>query len=277
MKTAVFVAGVSVVAASGLSCGGGPSGPQCDTEDCSVPGNTIIKWEFNHQPEFNFPDDSCGDLKVATVHVDAVNPTDATANQSLDVPCGNGQATFVGLAPGNYNIVVAPEDGGGALLVTEPVTTQAPAAAANMTTTTQVEVPYTAWKGPYTGTFLFRLTWGGQSCADATPPVVSQTLKLTAGGAVVTKTSDGGQKLDGSAPGACQPSTSQFPDFVDQLPFGPATLEVTGEDGAGSAVFEQTFATFVGAAKNNPTLTFDVEPPADAGVDAPADAAPDAM
>ena len=43
------------------------------------------------------------------------------------------------------------------------------------------------------------------------------------------------------------------------LPFGPATLTISGEDATNAVVFEQTYDTFIGAAKNNPTITFDVE------------------
>ena len=135
-----------------------------------------------------------------------------------------------------------------------------------------VKVPYTAWTMSYTGTFLFRLTWGGQPCAMATPAVVTQVLTMMAGGQLVTKTDDSGHAPTGTDPEPCVPSSNQFAEFIDGLPFGPATLQVVGEDGSGSAVFANLFQTFVGAGKSNPTLDFDMPLP-DAGVpDAPPDA-----
>jgi hypothetical protein len=260
-----------------LSCGSDT--PPCATADCTVPGSTIIKWEFDHDDTRAFPDDSCNDLGVTTVHVDAIAPVggaDAMNSMSQDVPCGNGQATFVGLAPGTYDIALSPLGPASEPLTSGPQTAQIAAAPPGMTTMTTIEVPYTAWTGTYTGTFLFRVTWGGMSCPAQ---IVNQTLALTAGGQLVHQADDpasGAQKLDGTDVKPCVPSSMQFPSFIDSLPFGPATFVVTGQDGAGSAVLQHSFDTFVGAAKNNPTLTFDVPVPVDAGIDAPIDAPTDA-
>jgi hypothetical protein len=131
-------------------------------------------------------------------------------------------------------------------------------------------VPWTAWTGSYTGQLLFRLTWNGQSCAMATPPVATQVLKLMANGHPVSGNTDSGQKLDGSDPRPCRAVTEGTPQYAQDLPFGPSTLIVTGKDGGGNPHFQRSVDTFIGAGLYNPTMTFDVgTPPADAGVDGP--------
>jgi hypothetical protein len=138
-----------------------------------------------------------------------------------------------------------------------------------------INVPWDSWAGSFTGTFLFRLSWAGASCELAVPTVVTQTLTLMIGGSTAaTATTDVGQKLDGSDPKPCRGLGESFAQFAEGLPFGPATLSVVGKDAADEVAFDHTFDAFVGAAKNNPTITFDVPapPPPDAGVgDAPMD------
>jgi hypothetical protein len=253
VRTAAVIA--VVWGAQLLACGGGPA--KCANASCSVPGTTVVKWEFDNEPTLMFPDDSCGDLGAVTVHVVATNPDDGSDGSAQDTPCDNGQATFVGLDPGTYTMAVTPEDSSGAPLIGSAATAMIEAAPDNGNESITVEVPYTSWINAYTGTFLFRLTWGGQSCPA---PVTTQLLTMTTSdGKLVTALDDGNHKLDGTDPEPCRASTDQFPEFVDGLPFGPATLAVVGEDGSGSAVFASTFETFVGAGKSNPTLTFDLE------------------
>jgi hypothetical protein len=263
----------ALVGATALQAWSCSDPPKCQTADCSIPGSTVVKWEFDHYPELGFPDDSCGDVGAVMMHVEANNAGDPLASQVVDTQCGDGQATFVGLAAGMYDVSVTPLDVGGNSLVTAPVTTTIAAAQPNLVTTSTVEVPYTAWTTAYTGTFLFRETWGGATCSAATPVVTTQLLALTAGGQLVTAMTNTMHKIDGTDPEACQESTAQFPEFVAGVAFGPASLHVIGKDAANAVVFDHVFDTFVGAAKNNPTLTFDTPPPVDAGVpDAPVDA-----
>lgn len=261
-----------------LSCGGGGGGDdtQCQTADCMIAGRAIVKWTFDHYPEWLFDSDTCIDVGATTVHVVATNTADATITQAIDAPCGDGQGTLQGLPAGTYNVAVTPLAADGSAIVNGPAMGMIVAAAEGQSTTTSVNVPYTAWTQTYTGTLLFQLNWGGMTCALATPPVAKQTLKLTAGGQVVTaQLTDLGQKVDGTDPQPCRASTG-FAQFVTMLPFGPATLLVIGTDAANTVRFSHQFDTFVGAGKNNPTITYNDPspdaPPADAGVDAPPDA-----
>ncbi|HEU0034568.1 MAG TPA: hypothetical protein VFQ53_28285 [Kofleriaceae bacterium] len=263
------------VATQLLSCGGSEEEPPvCPTGDCNLPGVTVVKYRFDHYPEWLFESDTCLDLGVVTVHADATGIDDTTQVMAKDVACGQGQVSFVGLAPGNYSVALTPLDGAGNPIVKAPLVGQTTAGAANETTEITIDVPYESWTATYTGTFLFRLAWAGLSCDEAAPPVRMQQLTLEAGGQVVTTMTDTGQKLDGSDPRPCRPLTEQFAQYAEALPFGPARLRVVGYDATGAVKYDHQFETFVGAAKNNPTIMFDVPapPPPDAGVDAGIDA-----
>ena len=256
-----------------LSCGGSDL-PQCQNNNCELPGRTIVQWTFNRYPELLFASDTCGDLGVTTVRAELVGVDDPLQSASRDVSCGQGQVSFLGLAPGNYTVAITPLDAGGNPIVTGPLRTSALAGSSGADTNISINVPYEAWTNLYTGTFLFRLSWAGASCDAAL--VVSQTLTLVAGGQVVTALTDSGQKLDGSDTRPCRALDEAFAQFAPQdpqnrpgLPFGPATFVVVGKDGGGTVRFQHSFDTFVGAAKNNPTITFDL-PPQDAGIDASA-------
>jgi uncharacterized protein (DUF2141 family) len=254
-----------IVAAQLLSCGGDPQ--KCDNNNCTLPGATTVKWIFDHYPALLFPNDSCNDMGAFMVHVEVTKTDDPTVTAAMDGQCANAQVTFLGLEAGTYNVAVTPLDINGAPLVSVAAMDMVIGGTSDTPTTITVNVPYTAWTGTYTGTFYFRLMWGGQSCEATTPPIATQVLTLTAGGHVVTAVTDTGQKLDGTDPQACRKLSEATAQFAEGIPFGPATFVVVGKDSAGTVQFSNSFDTFVGAAKNNPEIDFPVLPP-DAGVDA---------
>ena len=271
MRVARALALLGVVAAGQLACGDDGL-PQCPTGSCVLPGSTIIKWRFNHYPELLFDSDTCSDLGAISVRVEITHVDDPAVTDMMEKACGEGQLTFLDLPAGTYNVALTPLDFDGNSLVNAPVQGQGLAGSAGANNEIAIDVPHTAWVRTYTGQFLFRLSWGGMSCDLATPAVVRQKLTLTAGGQAVTQVTDTGQLLDGNDAQPCRALTEQFPQFVQGLPFGPATLLVVGTSANPTDVlFEREFATFVGAGMFNPTITFDVPPP-DAGVDAPPDA-----
>jgi hypothetical protein len=270
MRRLVVIGGLAGL--QSLSCGGDT--PPCANNNCTLPSNTIVKFTFDAYPEWQFPMDSCSDFGAAKVQVDVTNG--AGSDSTTVVDCGEAQATFSGLDPGDYTVSVTPLDAGGGSLVTAPATGSATSMGPGTSSTATVNVTWDQWTGSHTGTFLFRLSWAGQSCAMATPPVVSQLLTLKVQGATVAATTEQGMtKLDGTGSAACYPLEASFPDDAKNVPFGPAQLTVVGMDGSGAVQFEHTFDTFVGAGISNPTITYDVPPP-DAGIDAPPDAPPDA-
>jgi hypothetical protein len=270
---------VGVVALQALSCGGGAQ--MCDNGICTLPGRTTIKWTFDAYPELLFPDDSCLDMGATKVHLDLVGIDDPTVMESSDDPmatppamdpgCSDGQYIFLGLPEGNFAVAITPLDGDGNPLVSAPIMGMIAGGQSGADTELTLNVPYTAWTHTYTGTFLFKLTWGGQPCAMAVPPVVNQTLTLLANGVAVTAVTDSGQRLDGMDPEPCRDVA--FAQFAENLPFGPATFTVVGTDQTDAVAFSHSYDTFIGATKSNPTITFDTPPPdaVDAATDAAAD------
>lgn len=254
-----------LVAALG-ACGGDDGPPVCPTGNCNLPGSTIVKWKFNNYPEWNFDSDACSDVGAITVRVELTDVADPANTAVADKSCGEGQATFIDLPPGNYNVSVLPLDIDGGVLVTTGGAGQVLAGSSGANTEVTVNVPYTAWTQRYTGQFLYRLAWGGPmvTCTMATPVVDKQTVTLTAGGVVRTETASIDnmpfQKLDGTQPKPCQAFTAPFPQNVMGLPFGPATFLVVGTDVNDVVVYRTQFDTFIGAGVFNPTLTFAVMP-----------------
>ena len=264
------LAGLALV----LSCGGGTT-PQCENNNCTLPSQDVVKFTFDAYPQWMFPMDSCSDLGVAQVEVDATDTAGTVT--TLLVDCGEAQATFQGLDAGTYTVAVTPLDAGGASLVKAPVTTMLTSSGPGTTSSSAVNVPWDAWTGSYTGTFLFRLSWGGHSCAAAAPPVSVQELTLTVNGQMFTGMTDTMHHMNGMDPEMCKPLEDNFPESALTVPFGPATLTVVGKDNGGNVHWTHSFDTFVGAGISNPTITYDVPAaPMDAGVDAPPDAPPDA-
>jgi hypothetical protein len=228
----------------------------CPTGDCTLPARTTVKWTLNAYPDRGFPMDSCLDFGVSRVAVDVVD-ADGFATSGAD-NCGNGQAVFSGLVPGDYTVYMMPLDLDGNPLLNAPVTSTVTAGDTGDNREVTVNVPWDSWLGAAdaTGTFLFRISWGGMSCE--TTSVKNQTVKLTVNGIVQTLTTDDGQLLNGSDKKPCKRLTDNFPQSALMAEFGPAQLEIKGFDESDAMMFEKTFETFVGAGITNPTLTFDV-------------------
>jgi len=267
MRGSRFAVVGGVLFALTLSCGDdGP--PVCPTGNCTLPGNTVVKFKFNSYPDIGFDSDTCSELSVAMVRVEVIGVDDATAYDVRDVQCSEGQATFSDLLVMNYNVAVTPLDVDGNPLTKVDMPGRGTVAAAGPGARNEVTVGvlYESWARSYTGQFLFKLTWQGASCAPSGTGVVTQhSLTLTVNGAVVAQrtTNPANQALDGSTDIPCVPSTG-MPLTVMGVPWGPATLHVIGKDDADAVLGDHTFDTFVGAGMFNPTLTFDT--PADAGV-----------
>jgi hypothetical protein len=248
MRTTSFVL-VSLLAA----CGGGGSDP-CATSVCGEQSRTTIKWTFNRYPERGFQMDSCTDLGVSKVAVDMVDS--AGGVQSLQADCGNGQLAFFGFAEGDYTVYVTPLDAGGNGLVTAPAQGMVTVGPVGDNREATVNVPVEAWIGPYDGSFLFRISWGGMSCE--TTDIKNQVVTLTVNGVIQNITTDDGQMLNGADKKPCKKLTDEFPQTAKNAAFGMATIEIKGYDNVDNMRYSHTFDTFVGAGISNPTLTFDV-------------------
>jgi hypothetical protein len=254
---------VVALAALGISCGGGPDDlPICPTDDCTPPTVTVVRWTLDSYPERLFQGDTCGDLAVKTMRVEVTNTADPAAFATKDIDCNQGQASFLDLVDGAYTVVLTPLDADGNVMVNAPVTGTTTAGTADQQSTVTINLPFESWLDGYTGTFLFRLSWAGASCEAAVPNVATQTLTLSVNGVVVTTAvTDMDQKLDGTDPKPCRRLDESFAQFAEGIVSGFATFTVVGKDAGDTIVFENTFDTFVGAAKNNPTIMFDVPVP----------------
>lgn len=257
-----------VVAAAGCGgdedpfCGDGTTddGEQCDdgnddeTDNCRaceswVPPMTTVKWRFNADAAPGFMQDGCNDTRTSRVTV-TLTPGDIT----LDAMCSNFQVTFSDLPPRVYTATLTPLDSDGNSLVTAPVTAEL-AALADGNAEVTINVPPEAWIGPYTGTFFFTVRWAPDSgCVAA--GVTQQVITLAVDGAVVTQMTTTGQSLDGDPPGPCVEPDNPSPQAALTVPFGPATIEISGLDMVGTAIHVGSFDTFVGAGPSNPTLEF---------------------
>lgn len=249
MRVSISFALISVLAA----CGGGGSDP-CATSVCGQQTRTTVKWMFDHYPERGFVMDSCTDLGVSKVAVDMVDSAGSVT--SLQADCGNGQINFSGLAEGNYTVYVTPLDAAGNGLVTTPAPGMVTTGPVGDNHETTVNVPVESWIGPYDGSFLFRISWGGMSCE--TTDIKQQVVTLTVNGVVQNVMTDDGEMLNGADKKPCKKLTDEFPQTAKNAAFGMATLEIKGYDATDNMKYSHSFDTFVGAGISNPTLTFDV-------------------
>jgi hypothetical protein len=244
-------------AASLAACGTNDGQQMCGADHCGLQGHTVVKWTFDAYPDWKFPMDSCVDFGVIKVRVDA-QAADATVVTKSD-DCGTAQVTFDGLAENQpYTMFVEPEAADGTPLVTNPTTVTVNAGAYQADTNVSANIPWDSWIGTFTGTYLFRLSWGTLGCTAA--GVVTQVVTLKVNGTVVSAVADNGQKLDGTDPEPCYDIMQNFPQSATGVPFGPATLKVDGYDGSATPklIYSNTFDTFVGAGITNPTITYDV-------------------
>lgn len=234
----------------------------------------LVKWTFNAAAAPGFSSDGCTDLEVASVKVDLTGPTTASATAS----CSQGQVGFSALPAGTYTAAMTPLDVSGAALVTQPATGSLDANLVPSTTTEiTINVSPDKWSRPANGNYFFRIVWAGMICTAAAPPVVTQVVTLSIGGVPVnalTSNANGlaAYNVNGSQPIGCVLSTTSIAEHVDNLPFGPATISVVGRSAGGMEMFRETFPTFIGAGRGNPTIELDVDSTIDAGIDAPTDA-----
>lgn len=262
------VAGGVLFVALALSCG--DDVPVCPTGNCTLPGNTVVKYKFNNYPDLGFDSDTCSELQVDKVRVEVGGITDTTVYDLREVACPEGQATFSDLPVQAYNVTVTPLDIDGNSLVNTPGSGMVDAAGPGARNEVSINVQYESWARSYTGQFLFKLTWQGVSCGPGSidPLIVTQhNLTLTINGVVVAQRTMNppSQPLDGSTDIPCVPSTG-MPLTVQGVTWGPGTLHVVGKNAADEVLGDHTFDTFVGAGMFNPTLTFDSPALVDAGM-----------
>jgi cysteine-rich repeat protein len=267
----------------GSVCGNGEveSGEQCDDgndrNDDSCTNSCAQHLTLDAQIVFSFLaqegvvgfNENCSGVGAKTVRLELTGPMTDTQ----DVECTFGQYTFKALVPGTYQVKGTMLDSTGAALTMGDSVTGFTIAA--QTVSASLNFAFADFIGAYQGNWFYRFKWGGaNTCAGAIPPVTMATIRLERDGVPVMTTT--GTVVDGLTPGACF-DASDVGHAINDLPWGAATLTVTGLDSTGTPQFMETFPTFLGAGVSNPILEYDVNSLApDAGVpDAgPPDAAP---
>jgi cysteine-rich repeat protein len=258
--------GPGVVACGGASCGNGEveSGEQCDdgnTRDDDACSNSCeqrdtvdatIMWTLvaNEVPGFS---ESCLSLGATKVKLEL----SGTMSFTQEVDCGLSELTLKAPPAGPYLVK-------GTLLDSMGMAITKGLAMANFTVAgadqdVMLDFPAADFDRLYNGTYLWRSKWGGATtCATATPQVVMTTIRLERGGQPLKTQS--GVTLDGLTATPCLDFTGQMAGSFTGVPWGSATVIITGLDGTGTKRFEATLPTFVGAGVVNPTYEFDVPP-----------------
>jgi hypothetical protein len=264
---------VTTLSVMGTGCGGSDpfcgdgdvdDGEQCDDgnddqtdfcRNCTVflPATTTVQWEFNKEAAPMFTGDSCIDLGVSRVEVQLTGPV----NETMDEGCSLRQVVFSDLPAGQYVASVRALNTNGDILTDAPIE-QTLSIPGSTNQEFEVVIPYDAWTGTYTGSFYFRMRWGGQDCAAATPPVVDHVMTLTQGGPPLSISTTDDNPLDGTPSGTCVSFIEEFPQSALDVPFGPARFRIVGLDNVGTPQFDHEFDTFIGAGVSNPEFEFDV-------------------
>lgn len=266
---------VLVGAAALSSCGGGADpvcgngevedGEQCDdgndvnddfcTNICvnHLPDtlDVTIQWAFNKEAGALFTTDGCIDMGARMVRVELIGPT----TTELVEQCSFRQVVFLDVEPGTYTARLHVTDNMETLLTTGPIEDAFQVGATDVTR--EVVIGWGDWVNDYTGTFYFRLQWGGLDCSEA--GVAEHLLVLEQDGAPLTGfTTDDGDRVDGTQVGACRTIAEEFPQSVAMAPWGPTKFTVIGRDSDGMEQYREVYDTFIGAGASNPEMVFDV-------------------
>lgn len=258
MKRALLLC---AVAGCGAVCGNGKieDGEQCDDgntvdgDGCSstcryvATIDTYVGWRLLGG-EWPGHGETCDDVGATDALLELAGPEPF----SQRIQCSFYQYKLSALTPGDYVAKATLYDGQTA--VTRTATTAFVAGDTQQTVT--VDFVFADFLRDYTGTFYFKATWGGaDTCAAA--GVVTQRLRLTRGGVTLGTATELGDALDGS-PSPCRDAAAPRAQVAAGLAWGPAMLEVTGEDGGGVERFHGAFAVFVGADLSNAVWAVDV-------------------
>jgi cysteine-rich repeat protein len=260
------VLGVAVAGCGSAVCGDGKveGAEQCDdgnavggdgcSPSCRVEAtvDTFVHWQFVVGEFDSFDGETCLGVGAAKVTLMITGPK--TLTQTTD--CSLAQIKLSSLPLGVYTVNAVALDASGAAL-TKGLASET-FTAGGQTQDVFVSFPFADFTRAYTGTFYFSVHFGGAaSCAGAVVPVARERVAMVRGGTPLTGATVGGIPIDGSLAGAC-PSETASAQAVNDLPWGPATITITGEDTEGTALYQGTFETFVGAGASNGTAAFDL-------------------
>jgi cysteine-rich repeat protein len=218
-------------------------------------------------------EENCPGVEAQRIRLEITGPD----SRSEEVDCSFGQRSYTVLPPGDYTVKGTLYDGAGQPLTRGLATTSFTIENADV----QAQLDFAMedfLRDDYVGNWMYKFMWNGVlTCAGASPPVAATTIRLERDGEPLV---DGkGVPVDGTTPLECY-DVSEIAESVVGLPWGHATLTVTGLDADGVEQFREEFPTFVGAGASNAVFTYDVNSvlpdagPPDAGPADPADAGP---
>jgi hypothetical protein len=251
---AVLGAAVGTIAVAGAvapGCGGGA----CTGAGCGQTVDTFVHWTLIAQqfPGFNETPLGVG-AKFVRLDLSGASELSVTGNAQ------DSQAKLSNLPEGHYLVVGTLLDG-----QMNPLTKGMAHVEFDTTGALQhvtIDFPFEDFIQSYTGTYYFSATWAGATTCTAAK-IMKQRLTLTRNGVVVAGMTTPGEPLDGTKFNCQDTAPDQG---ASNLPWGPAKLTISGEDGSGGVFYWGTFDTFVGADISNPSFAFTV-PSSDAGMD----------
>jgi hypothetical protein len=238
------------------ACGGGAT---CPDDPTACRGRIQIRWFLMTEEldTFDFNETCLGvgaDLvKLEISGARAVSETFA---------CQDGQTILMGLPVGDYTITAT-------LLEEDDLTGERTPLTGGQTTsefsfdetdvTADVIFAFGDFLRGYRGSYYFKASWAGtRMCAQANPPVARVRVRLERDRQPLGGMTSDGMPLDGSATGSCKDFMGS-PYLANDLPWGPATISVSGLDVGDREQFAGSWDTFIGAGRSNPEFQFDVD------------------
>jgi cysteine-rich repeat protein len=194
--------------------------------------------------------DNCQSVGADKIRLEISGPLPVTQ----EVDCAFQQYPFPALRAGSYTVNATLLDAAGQALTKGLTSAEFTIA----TTDVQVELdfPFEDFNNSYVGNWFYRFKWAGSTtCQTSTPPVKKVRIRLERDGQPLMTTM--GKPVDGNMPLDCV-SYTEIPAAIKDLPWGPATLKVTGLDDGDKERFAGEFPTFVGAGVSNPPLDYDM-------------------
>jgi hypothetical protein len=205
----------------------------------------------------NYPAPSCKDLGVMNAHLVLTGPSPA----DVMLPCSTTSMQWDPVTPGTYQAAITLLDANGKAVTKTAMSTMVDVQVGNQT---NINVAFVVgdFLNSYTGNFDFVAQWGAanKKCADVTPNVIMETLKLVPQGQTIPVPSmtTTNHKLDGT-PGSCfTPGTPAYEEAAG-LPWGYYDFTITGQVAGGVTAYCKKFTVFTGPGVANPTYDLVVD------------------
>jgi cysteine-rich repeat protein len=274
----------------GSNCGNGviDPGEQCDdgaqngqpgiacSADCkaiSIPHVQLqVVWQMLQQTGVaDFAGAHCADVGAASAHVAVSGPASfeetidcaaASRVYAANCPEADGGQGMIGcgmlLPEGEYQATVTLVRADGSAVTRAVSTAKMMARAGSAITNLVVDFEMPDFLQSYTGALQLRTSWGtdGNTCAQASPAVANESLRLVPAGPNSTGQPVPGMTVHGTTldgrPGACYTPTNNEPtEKATGIAWGPYNLTLEGfAAGSTTPAYCSTFPIFIGPGQN---------------------------